>query len=89
MSVHDNIIIGNELSDSEDDMMQERLRQLALQRDERRFKHITQMNKIAEEQKTHGQQTAQARVDIKKKEAADLEDVSYSFSFCIIYDIKN
>ena len=67
MSMHDNIIIGNELKDSEDDMMQERLRQLALQRDERRLKHITQMNKIAEEQETHDQQTAQARVDIKKK----------------------
>lgn len=80
MSVHDNIIIGNELSDSEDDIMQERLRQLARQRDERRLQHITQMNKIAEEQETQDQQTAQARVDIKKqKEAADLEDVSYSF----------
>ena len=90
MSVHDNIIIGNELSDSEDDIMQERLRQLARQRDERRLQHITQMNKIAEEQETQDQQTAQARVDIKKqKEAADLEDVSYSFSFCIIYNIKN
>ena len=83
MSVHDNNIIGNELSDSEDDMMQERLRQLARQRDERRLNHITQINKIAEEQETQDQHTAQARVDIKKKkEAADLEDVSFSFSFC-------
>ena len=84
MSVHDNNIIGNELSDSEDDMMQERLRQLARQRDERRLNHITQMNKIAEEQETQDQHTAQARVDIKKKkEAADLEDVSFSFFFVI------